>query len=289
MYCSECGTENQSGAQTCEVCGSPLEARVGSRTCQVCGSSAGDHDRFCSSCGTALSAETPHYEPGPSFVDDLPLDVDPAELPPWLRDMVQSATPGEVPATVTAATAVEEGIPDWLRSPRPAPAGSAAPAPPPELTPAPTPPTPAVESSFSFLTEDDLPEWLRALGDEIAEPELTTSQPAPVATVASVAPAPAAAARPPSVSRAWLARPRSVETAASTQAAEEFAPLAPPVVAERATSRRSSAPSDLRQGTGELPAIELPAPSRRQRQLRPLLLALLVVAVVALVLVLFVL
>ncbi|HET7035927.1 MAG TPA: zinc-ribbon domain-containing protein [Thermomicrobiaceae bacterium] len=286
MYCSECGTENQSGAQTCEVCGSPLEAHVGARTCQVCGSSAGDHDRFCASCGTALSAEIPRYEPGPSFVDDLPLDVDPADLPPWLRDMVHNA-PGEAPATVAAATAVEEGIPDWLRSPRPAPADSAEPGP--AAEPAPSPAAPSVEPSFSFLTEDDLPEWLRALGDEIAEPELTADRPAQVATVPSPAQPSVAAARPPSVSRAWLARPRSVETASSTQAAEEFAPLSPPLAAERATPRRSSAPSDLRHGTGELPAIELPSPASRRPQLRLLLLALLVVVVVALVLVLLVL
>src|SRR5579884_48460 len=135
VYCGECGTENQSGAQTCEVCGSPLQPGTGPLTCQVCGSPANEHDRFCRACGSTLSGGATRYDPGPSFVDDVPLEYNPGDLPPWLREMVDSAGSTArielsaaggtaAGAPVAAATMAEEAIPSWLRAERPSPAVS---------------------------------------------------------------------------------------------------------------------------------------------------------------------
>ncbi|HVX29528.1 MAG TPA: zinc-ribbon domain-containing protein, partial [Nitrolancea sp.] len=59
--------------------------------CHACGAPVGETDRFCRTCGQSQSgADAARYEPGPSFVDDSTLQVDPLELPPWLREMTPS-------------------------------------------------------------------------------------------------------------------------------------------------------------------------------------------------------
>jgi hypothetical protein len=91
--------------------------------------------------------------------------------------------------------------------------------------------------SFSFLSEDDLPEWLRALGDD----ELSVPQPESRAVATQIAePAPAAVV--PAVSRAWLSRPRSVDQAIPDAAASDFTPLEAP-----------GRPGDLPSGASTIP------------------------------------
>jgi class 3 adenylate cyclase/tetratricopeptide (TPR) repeat protein len=51
MPCSNCGTENATGARFCKGCGASL-----SRVCSTCGASNDSDARFCSECGSALVA-----------------------------------------------------------------------------------------------------------------------------------------------------------------------------------------------------------------------------------------
>ncbi|HET9016079.1 MAG TPA: zinc ribbon domain-containing protein [Thermomicrobiaceae bacterium] len=224
MYCAQCGTSNQTGGETCEVCGAPMSARSGPETCPSCHELISTYDRYCQSCGAPLGAADAagQFEPGPSFVDDEPLQVNPTELPPWLRDLATS----EPPAPTVAEQGPTENLPDWLRAARsqsPAQADTE-----PEVggtqtaTPAATPPF-SLSDEFSLIGDEDLPEWLRALGDE--EP------PAPVSAVADSGTARQLAAAAvldvPSVSRAWLTAPRAIDPDAEATARPDFFPLEP--------------------------------------------------------------
>ncbi|HVX28990.1 MAG TPA: hypothetical protein VHA53_00815, partial [Nitrolancea sp.] len=80
-------------------------------------------------------------------------------------------------------------------------------------------------ATFSLISEDDLPEWLRALGDQELEAE-----PAPAPTAPSMpngvshgAPPPTLVA--PTISRAWLSRPRAVEHESVDDVAADFVPI----------------------------------------------------------------
>jgi len=213
VYCAQCGTSNDPGGDTCDVCGAPLTAGAGPERCPSCDALISVHDRYCGSCGASLvGPEAARYEPGPSFVDDSNLEVDPATLPPWLRDVVDGS-----PATVQPATESLNGeqMPEWLRATRPDFGPSAAPV----LPGAETSSEPVgAAGGFSLIGEDDLPEWLRALGEEETDAPASPARdesPAPVAAVAEV----------PRVSRAWLERPRTIDPAAEASARQQFAPL----------------------------------------------------------------
>ncbi len=225
MYCAECGTANAIGAETCEVCGSPLGPSTGDMNCHVCGAPVEEHDRFCRACGQSQSgAAAGRFEPGPSFVDDSALEVDPSELPPWLREMTEAASPNANghEHVHTQATEKSESLPSWLDSTPPAngtnrgATQSAQPA-----WSAPSQPQMEHAESFSLISEDDLPEWLRALGDQEFDTEQPPVQPAgpisasphPVATIA------------PTISRAWLTRARDTEPEPEAEVAADFEPL----------------------------------------------------------------
>lgn len=247
MYCAECGTANSVGAETCEVCGSPLGPSTGDQSCHVCGAPVEAHDRFCRACGQSLSgADAGRFEPGPSFVDDSTLEVNVSELPPWLREMTLSKTEkenGHVAASAAVADQVE-GLPNWLDASPPA-NGTGRKSTPSGLPTSAAPPPASGEQaeSFSLITEDDLPEWLRALGDQ----ELEQEAPAPTSFTARASSPPTVATAAPAVSRAWLSRSRDTETESTGQIAADFAPLeAGPV----ASLTRRAAPQ-----TDELPPL----------------------------------
>ncbi len=225
MYCAECGTANAIGAETCEVCGSPLGPSSGDMNCHVCGAPVEEHDRFCRACGQSRSgAAAGRFEPGPSFVDDAALEVDPSELPPWLREMTEAASPnGNSHEHVRApATQNSEKLPPWLDAVPPANGSNrGAPQFQQPTWSAPTHPQVEPAETFSLISEDDLPEWLRALGDQEFESEQQPVQPAPTF---AASPQPVATIAP-TVSRAWLSRARDVEPDPEVEVAADFEPL----------------------------------------------------------------
>lgn len=225
MYCAECGTANPIGAETCEVCGSPLGPSSGNVQCHVCSAPMDEHDRFCRACGQSQSGVgAGRFEPGPSFVDDSSLEVNPSELPPWLRDMTQAASQNGN-GHATSSTPVSEpanSIPPWLDSTQAVNgAKHMSPSTAEQARTIPVQRSDEPAESFSLITEDDLPEWLRALGDQEFESDQQSIQPAasvsaftsPLATVA------------PTISRAWLSRTRDTESESSETIAADFEPL----------------------------------------------------------------
>ncbi len=255
MYCGQCGTPNEEEAGHCETCGAPLLITTGARTCSNCGGSLGDHDRFCTTCGAAASGAeaTETYDAADDFgeleIDDIQLD----ELPDWLQDMAPSPSPQlepepapEEPHNPAESKSSElDGLPEWLRDSPPAgPASSASPD-------APPPPPPATQGGldhqpadqFSLVTDEDLPDWLKALSDDDddlssasqhAPAQAPTQQPSgePTKAVANLY-------EVPPVSRAWLTQGRFVDPAQVTAARQEFSPLetAPDVATGQASSQ----------------------------------------------------
>ena len=241
VYCAQCGTANQPGEETCQVCGSPLGRATGERRCATCGAPMNEHDRYCRSCGALAPNEpTTHgYDPGPSFVDDTDLEIDESALPTWLRELAASAPAadsGTQRRPITAPLHPETGHSPAPEATRP-PTAWAPPAPgqPPTETQPPQP-EPSVNDTLSLISEDDLPDWLRAIGDE-AEPIPTPpddSQPTtPTGPETMAAPSPPPI---PSVSRAWLSSSPARATATDATA-DDFRPL------EAETAPAASAPS----------------------------------------------
>jgi hypothetical protein len=244
VYCGQCGTRNQDEAGHCDTCGAPLLITTGARSCGNCGAALGDHDRFCTTCGTAAADATDSadsYDASDDFgeidIEDIQLD----ELPDWLQSMAPSPQkpseqPTSAPPSHTGAQPDPDDLPDWLRdSPGSARhgephAGSAK-----SFTP-PPPPSPGAVShqpadEFSLVSDEDLPDWLKALSDE----DESSSTPPPAQPVAA-RPSPS---RPsgeptravanlyevPAISRAWQTQGRSVNQEQITSARQEFAPL----------------------------------------------------------------
>lgn len=215
MYCAQCGTSNQPGGDTCEVCGAPLSPRSGPETCPTCHAVVSAYDRFCQACGAPLvtADASPHFEPGPSFVDDEPLQVNPTELPPWLRDLAATNPPTVEEPPIAEP---EEKLPDWLRATR-----SLATEPVAAAVHEPTPVEPlTLGDEFSFIGDDDLPEWLRALGDE--EPAASATTGPEMSAVRGAAPA--AVLDVPSISRAWLTTLRPTDPDLEAAARPDFFP-----------------------------------------------------------------
>ncbi|MGH2596710.1 MAG: adenylate/guanylate cyclase domain-containing protein [Actinomycetota bacterium] len=72
MTCSTCGNENRGGRKFCSNCGTPLSA-----PCPRCGATNESDDRFCGECGAALvgstTASTRHEPPRPAPVSERKL------------------------------------------------------------------------------------------------------------------------------------------------------------------------------------------------------------------------
>lgn len=302
MYCAECGTANQNGAETCEVCGSPLGPPAGEQRCTACGSPVTELDRYCRACGASISGVQAdvRYEPGPSFLSDDDITVDPSDLPPWLRELVNSApmpvsTPMSPPPPTSASglesqpapapvlETADDSLPAWLRTPRadelqqhPVVATPAAPA---ATYTAPEQERPSTTDSFSFISEDDLPEWLRALGEDdlSASTQTQTATPSmPASSRSETVITPVV----PAISRAWLTRARSIDPVGAESVAGDFTPLEVPdrpadAVAQGSTTQPTTTHAAIDQSAG---AVE-PARARNKRVPFLLLVAALVVLI----------
>lgn len=56
IFCSDCGTKNESGARFCQDCGALLPAPGPEPQCPSCGRPAPITAKFCNACGTRLRA-----------------------------------------------------------------------------------------------------------------------------------------------------------------------------------------------------------------------------------------
>ena len=226
MYCGQCGTRNNDEAGTCESCGSPLLISAGARNCESCGGSIGDTDQFCPSCGHPATSTSQTYDADDSFdsisADDIQLD----ELPDWLRDM---AGPQDQPGQegVASGQAEPDDLPAWLQDPE---GGSS-----PDVSAGPAHSGRSSEiqhqpaEQFSLVGDEDLPEWLRALGDD----ESSSEQPPEPASASSSSwssePSDSRAVATlfdiPPVTRAWLEHGRVPNPEQIAAARQEFEAL----------------------------------------------------------------
>lgn len=248
MYCGQCGTPNNEEAGHCETCGAPLLISAGARTCGQCGASLGDHDRFCTSCGASASngGSADVYDAADDFgeldIDEIQMD----ELPDWLQGMAPS-TPDQPPRASVPDQPSPDDLPDWLRDDKPVSSSISGPSDRGPIVPEPSP-VPSVDNQqnmdhqpadqFSLVSEDDLPDWLKALSDDDDDSDFATSTSASSAGVAPPGPSfSGGAAQPdrtravanlydvPVVSRAWLAHGRQVDQSQVIAARQEFLPL----------------------------------------------------------------
>src|SRR6516225_10166390 len=71
MRCGGCGSENREGQRFCTQCGSPLTAK-----CPRCGAAIQPAEKFCGACGAALG--TPPVAPGKSDESQIGMAGTPA-------------------------------------------------------------------------------------------------------------------------------------------------------------------------------------------------------------------
>jgi hypothetical protein len=183
--------------------------------CSHCGTTIEDGADVCSTCGTAVAddtalvpmAATPTvFEPGPSFNEPPVGGAGGQELPGWLQNFGGGAEDSPAEAAAFSAQAAAEHplaaeLPNWLAAPR---ADVAAPAPTrPQASAAPwdmQDVTFGGNDDNGFISEDDLPDWLRSIGDE-PSPE----QPLGAAHVTNGSdPAATRALQTPTVVSAWV-------------------------------------------------------------------------------------
>lgn len=317
MYCGQCGTPNHEEAGHCETCGAPLLITTGVRSCANCGASLGDNDRFCTSCGTATSGtETlEQYDASDDFgelnIDDIQLD----ELPDWLQGMAPTAReepaqpqpqlPSHPPSSGDQPS--PDDLPDWLRETPSVSSSDPVPAPP--LSAPEPPPTAPSEGSgvdhqpadqFSLVSDEDLPDWLKALSDDddssSNEPAYSTpSQSGSSSGGSSQTTAVANLFEVPAISRAWMTQGRSVNQDDVSAARQEFMPLEAVSsmttrAADEAEDRQSiwdSGPIEPAEADQEtrpftVPPDEEQEGNRRQLIVRVVILALLIIVVLLL-------
>jgi hypothetical protein len=259
--------------------------------CHACGAPVGETDRFCRTCGQSQSgAEAARYEHGPSFVDDSALHVDPLELPPWLREMTPADFGGiDGFSGGTSSVAQSDALPPWLDAAPPANGASDS-----HTYHSPSPwPAPEDRSndeqaaSFSLISEDDLPEWLRALGDQDIEPE--PEPPRVTTTNGASSSAPPTMLVAPTISRAWLSRPRNVGQETADEVAADFVPVEASARPEpvRAVAPPASTPAQPVAATPATPAPTVSPPPVESakpapRGMRLVLMSAIVVIIVVL-------
>jgi hypothetical protein len=212
-------------------------------------------------------ADRPHdgeqqYDPGPSFTDEIPGDEQLSDLPSWLQNFAASLDDDENEATsepldarpdqpepsiAPELAAADPEIPDWLSSPRHNVLLSD---------------TTMQAAGGDFFSEDDLPEWLRALSSDggshgtAASGSLNGS--AGVFDHSSTA-ASKRAISVPSISNVWVT---GMETPIENPGASLFAAIAaggenrpdvaiassPPVAQTNSSRRASRQPSEVEVG-----------------------------------------
>jgi hypothetical protein len=202
--------------------------------------------------------------------------------------MTSSAAGGPegLPGTPTSTIAQNDILPPWLDAASPAngavnsPAGQSSP----EWSKPAARPNDESMAEFSLISEDDLPEWLRALGDQEFDLDPTPIVP----TNGAITNVPPPALVTPTIRRAWLSRPRTVENETADEVASDFVPIESSASTEP-VRKSESAPNAAAQtidSTESLPvAAAAPVASLAKadpRRVRLITLSVLVVLVVIL-------
>jgi hypothetical protein len=166
-------------------------------------------------------------------IDDIQFD----ELPDWLQGMAPAtpAQPQSAPQPPIASDQpTPDDLPEWLREPSSGESSWAS-------IPQPAPSTetsaerqgidhqPADE--FSLVSDEDLPDWLKALSDE--DDDTTSASPsfaAPASPAGRTGSAPTTTAvanlfEVPPISRAWMTQGRAIDQDEVSAARQEFLPL----------------------------------------------------------------
>jgi ribosomal protein L40E len=335
-YCQDCGGANPANATICRICGLQLIRERNGPPCQSCGSPTVVDATFCSLCGSttvaAAMASAASVLPGSLKVDaavaeerqasaarlnaTLNLGED-LELPDWLkraaaeqpfdpsRQTAISANPFGPPAGTTATVATPpmaagNGMPIGNATPPTVPhlptAGDDVVATAPAAAPA---PVRDVTDTSSFISEEDLPEWIRQLAaaDAVkkAEEERLAAEAATEQGKAAGAadsrrrqPLPGETTATGPAASPWLARRERAEVP-ETVAADSWGAPAPAATAGTARGEATAEPVTIPASTPEpVVAEQVVAPvvtpaAKQPNQLRLVLVAALVLMVVALI------
>ncbi len=132
VYCQDCGATNKPADPTCRICPHPLDRDRSLTPCTTCGECLGKAALFCSHCGSPvpLLAESLMGTPGPRVVDSADDESHPGPTRPSL-------------STVRSSPAREVREPLAPGSTRDGSSRG------------------ATRDTTSFISEDDLPPWLR--------------------------------------------------------------------------------------------------------------------------------
>lgn len=231
----------------------------------------------------AAGAPQSVFDPGPSFHEQPSEAPTAGELPGWLQNFAGVVAEPDLPAPTPAPTALADAaeLPNWLTEPR---------------TGAPAAHEPARASwngaetklepqDDAFISEDDLPDWLRAIS---LDPVSEEHDPAPAPMGATAGPA-TAAPRAPAVASAWVTPRQSVALATGEslfadiageeprQASATSEPSAAPAVA------LTSAPADATVAADAVAAPSSAAPPFARRYLLYLVVAMALLALIFLV------
>lgn len=253
----------------CQFCGSGIPDGVS--TCPVCGMSTVEQPEL------VAVAATP-YLAGPSFVALDEQELDFSGMPGWLQSFGESVAASAImPNGAVGDTQAgvdldgQPALPSWLEEPRQSPAGA------PGLASLGSDAL-RFDSDSIFISEDDLPEWLRSIGDEPTGDDV-------VLGVVSSTTSNGAFVIPP-VSRAWVTTHQMValapgETLFALIAGEEIAPVSS-IHSEVSHHVEVQTPITIAGDTAN--QVETP-PDKQPQNMRVLLLAASVMVLILLVLV----
>lgn len=250
IYCDQCGAANDIRERNCHRCGTPLPTEAELQ--HVLASRSG------------IGAQPPADWHKPDMTSDgLSAEL---ELPEWLR-----AAAAETPHDPTQATNADADTPPagFVVEPpsRPTPAWmtAAAAAPPSDdaieaLTQAPAPPprpvapAPDVADTSSFITENDLPDWIRqiAAADETKRAEerrrvADAERAAATAEQANRPALPGDTVSAPAATNPWLGRRETVPASRAWDGATQPAAPAEPATSLEAAPVADQPPSDASQ------------------------------------------
>jgi hypothetical protein len=232
------------------------------------------------------------FTTGDSFANDPSDQGGAGELPSWLQDFADVAgDAGGDGQPAVAAVANEPPTPQPNAAPTPAPDTILPPA-----APESQPSMPSIDAfsqapvggDTSFFSEDDLPEWLRALNTESDQAPVTASAIAMPVT----SPAPNGTLQVPPVSRAWVTASDQPEVSPSANLMSSLvnvidsrpdAVVADPAVAAPAAPPRASVSAAPKATSAAAPASVAVGDEKRANRTRMLLIATIIVLVLIII------
>lgn len=214
------------------------------------------------------------FTTGDSFTNDPSDQGGTGELPSWLQDFadVTGDSGGDRPPDAAPAQASMTNV------------QPAAPAPQPQTTSIDSFSQAPAGSDASFFSEDDLPEWLRALS---TESDQTTGTASPM-MMPVASPAPNGALQVPPVSRAWVTASDQPEVSPSANLMSSLvnvidnrpeAVVVDPAVAAPAAQPRAAVAAAPQAVAGAAPASVAADDAKRANRTRMLLIATIIVLV----------